>query len=73
VLRLRERELEYDLILHIVHVAGKRMIFQGADSLLRANYNVGVMRGIDIRRFVPLHLDALKRREGLTSWLKDES
>jgi hypothetical protein len=49
VLRLRELELEYDLILHVVHVAGKRMIDQGADSLSRADNSVGVMKGIDIR------------------------
>jgi hypothetical protein len=49
VLWLREMELEHDLILHVVHVAGKRMIDQGADALSRADYNVGVMRGIDIR------------------------
>jgi hypothetical protein len=44
-------ELTYDLILHVVHVAGKRMIDQGADTLSRADYNVGVVQGIDIRRF----------------------
>jgi hypothetical protein len=71
VLQLRELELEYDLILHVVHVAGKRMIRQGADSLSRAEYNVGVMKRIDIRYFVPLHLNALERRPGLKSWLED--
>jgi hypothetical protein len=64
-------DLTYDLILHVVHVAGKRMIDQGADALSRADYNVGVMRGIDIRRFVPLHLDALARRPEIKEWLKD--
>jgi hypothetical protein len=29
------------------------------------------MRGIDIRYFVPLHLNALERRPGLKSWLED--
>jgi hypothetical protein len=36
------------------------MIKQGANSLPRAEYNVGVMRGIDIRYFVPLQLNALE-------------
>jgi hypothetical protein len=71
VLRLRELELEYDLILHVVHVAGKRMIDQGADSLSRADNSVGVMKGIDIRRFVPLHQDALQRQDTLKKWLQD--
>jgi hypothetical protein len=42
VLRLRELELEYNLILHVVQVAGKRMIDQGADSLSRADNSVGL-------------------------------
>ena len=69
VLRLRELELEYDLILHVVHVAGKRMIDQGADSLSRADNSVGVMKGIDIRFFVPLHLNALERCPEMKRWL----
>jgi hypothetical protein len=71
VLRLRELELEYDLILHVVHVAGKRMIDQGADALSRADNGVGVMRGIDIRRFIPLHLDVLTRQTKMKGWLQD--
>ena len=33
VLRLRKVKLEYDLTLHVVHVAGTQMIVQGADGL----------------------------------------
>jgi hypothetical protein len=43
VLRMRVMKLEYDLILHVVHVAGNRMIDQGADALSTADNGVGVM------------------------------
>jgi hypothetical protein len=39
--------------------------------LSRADNSVGVMKGIDIRRFVPLHLDALQRKDTLKRWLQD--
>jgi hypothetical protein len=35
VLRLKLLEVEADLIIHVVHVAGERMIAQGADHSAR--------------------------------------
>ena len=34
-----------DLILHVVHVSGRRMIQQGTDGLSRADHSSGVMKG----------------------------
>ncbi len=33
VLRLKKLEVEHDIILHVIHVSGKRMIAQGTDGL----------------------------------------
>jgi hypothetical protein len=45
VLRLRRLEMENNMIIHVVHVSGKRMIDQGTDSLSRADHLEGVMQG----------------------------
>jgi hypothetical protein len=37
VLRLRKIEMERNCRIHIIHVAGKRMIWQGSDGLSRGD------------------------------------
>ena len=66
VLRLKTLEVDADLIIHVVHAAGKRMIAQGTDSLSR-----GEMQWVSMEVFVPLHLlvSALERSTELCSWL----
>ena len=58
VLRLRKLERETGMILHIIHVSGRRMIAQGTDGLSHGDHSLGVMRGEYMRSFSPLHLDA---------------
>ena len=60
VLRLRKIELEYDLTLHVVHVAGTRMIAQGTDGLSRGIFLEGVVRGEDMLSFVDLSRTAVE-------------
>jgi hypothetical protein len=69
VLRLKALEIEADLIIHVVHVAGKRMIAQGTDGLSRGDKSTGVMQRVSMEKFVPLHLSALERSEKLRPWL----
>jgi hypothetical protein len=45
VLRLRKLQMHSGLTLHIIHVAGKRMIAQGTDALSRGCTTIGVMKG----------------------------
>eukprot|EP00978_Attheya_sp_CCMP212_P002155 scaffold4461_cov48-Attheya_sp.AAC.1 len=33
VLMLKKLEVKYDIILHVIHVSGKRMMAQGTDGL----------------------------------------
>jgi hypothetical protein len=68
VLELKQLEMEADLILHIIHVSGRRMIVQGTDGLSRADHSRGVMSGRPMLEFVPLHLSALDRKPDLKGW-----
>ncbi len=74
MLSLRESEMHTGLILHMVHVSGKRMISQGTDGLSRGDTSFGVMAGISMLTYVPLHLSALDRqgaslKDWVSSWL----
>jgi hypothetical protein len=69
VLRLRKLEMEHGILLHVIHVSGKRMIAQGTDGLSRADHSTGVMQGRDIRDWVPLQHGALTREPRMTRWL----
>ena len=69
VLELKRLEVESDLILHVIHVSGKRMIAQGTDGLSRADHLEGVMQGKPIENFIPLHLNAFEREKGLSTWV----
>jgi hypothetical protein len=70
VLRLRKLEMSGDLVLHVVHVAGTRMVAEGADGGSRGDLNQGVMAGQPILDFIPLHLSALERSPGLEDWIR---
>eukprot|EP00978_Attheya_sp_CCMP212_P029663 scaffold106064_cov25-Attheya_sp.AAC.1 len=61
VLRLRKLEMRHDIVLHVIHVSGKRMIEQGTDGLSRGGHSQGVMRGMPMTAYVPLHLNAFER------------
>jgi len=75
VLRLRSLQMHGELALHVIHVAGKRMIAQGTDALSRGITTAGVMAGMDFSLFVPLHQSVQDRqdpiilRRWIESWL----
>ncbi len=70
VLRLRELELLGGLILHVIHVAGARMISQGTDGLSRGDCSSGIMGGQHMITFVPLHLSGVDRSPTLLHWIQ---
>ena len=70
VVRLRKLEMFSGCKIHIVHIAGSRMIAQGTDGLSRGDISEGVMRGASMLEFVPLHLNCLERSEGLEWWIR---
>jgi hypothetical protein len=70
MLQLRELQMHKSLMLHMIHVSGKRMISQGTDGLSRGDTSRGVMTGVSMLSYVPLHLDAIQRQgETLKEWI----
>ena len=74
VLRLRKAELKYGFELHLVHMAGTRMIAQGTDDLSRGMFLEGVSEGKDMLLFVDLAVPAINRHpvilDFVQSWLE---
>jgi hypothetical protein len=70
VLRLRKLEMTGRCCIHLVHIAGTRMIWQGTDGLSRGDQNAGVMAGDTMLSFVPLHQAALDRSDRLLPWIE---
>lgn len=76
VLRLRKLEIKAGWDLHVLHIAGTRMIASGVDGLSRGDGMTGIMGGDAVLDHVPLHLTALERadtkgnelRTWITSW-----
>jgi hypothetical protein len=69
VLRLRTPEMNGDLLIHLIGVAGTRMIEQGTDGLSRGDLSNGVMAGDSMLMHVPLNKDAFSRSPALRDWL----
>jgi hypothetical protein len=70
VLRLRAIEMTGLCMLHVVHVAGTRMIWQGTDGLSRGDRNAGVMAGESMLSFIPLHKSATERSSQIVPWIE---
>ncbi len=45
------------------------MKVQGTDGLSRGDHNKGVMKGVPMKRFVPLHMSPTEREPGLRKWM----
>ena len=65
VLRLRNFQMTGDLILHVIPVAGTRIIESGIDGLSRGNTSTGVMQGEKMIDSVPISQSAVERSENL--------
>jgi hypothetical protein len=70
VKEVKVMEMLFETRVHIIHVAGKRMIVQGTDGLSRGCLTDGVMEGKEMTSFVPLHLSAVERSDSLLAWLQ---
>ncbi len=69
VLRLRKIEMEGRMIIHVIHISGKRMIACGIDGLSRGDTSEGIGAGQTMESFVPLHLDVAERSPRVLSWI----
>ena len=70
ILRLRKTEMTYAFTLHLVHVAGTRMIAQGTDGLSQGSFLEGVVRGEHMLSFIDLAQNALERQPALLLFLQ---
>ena len=68
-LRLRKVVMKGNLILHVIHIAGTRMIKMGIDGLSRGDNHEGVASGKNMVEFMDLHLSAFERSPRLMTWL----
>ncbi|KAL7579189.1 hypothetical protein ACA910_011360 [Epithemia clementina (nom. ined.)] len=62
MLRLHVILMKGQAFVHIGWVSGKQMIDQGTDGLSRSDLPSGVMQGVPMLRYVPLHLSVLERQ-----------
>jgi hypothetical protein len=69
VLRLRKLEMTGNCRIYLIHVSGKRMVWQGTDGLSRDDFNAGVMMGEEMKDFIPIHLSAFDRSCELKDWI----
>ena len=56
LLYLHQVQMKGELILHVVHIVGTRMIDPGIDGLSRGNNLGGIMRGLEPLKFLPLNI-----------------
>jgi hypothetical protein len=62
--------MRHGLILHVIHVLGKRMLAQGTDGCSREVLLEGVMAGEDMLSFVDLGKSPLERSPCLLVWIQ---
>jgi hypothetical protein len=70
ILKLHKLQMEFRIIVHLIHVSGKRMIAQGTDGCSRGVLMEGVMAGQDMLSFVDLAKTALERSPPLLDWIR---
>jgi len=70
VLRLRKLEMLASLRLHVIHVAGTRMIRQGTDGLSRGLLTDGVFGADGMQLHLLLHLTPHERHPPLLQWVQ---
>ena len=69
VLRSRRLEMNGQIFLRVIWVAGTRMIDQGTDGLSRGDLLTGVMAGDSMLFHVPLNKTSEERFPGVVDWL----
>jgi hypothetical protein len=70
ILHLGRMEMEGQLILHVIHVAGTRMIEEGANGGSRGDLTQSAMAGRPILDYVPVDLNTLGRSAKVEPWIR---
>ena len=66
---LKGAEMKYSFMLHVIHVSGSRMIYQGTDGVSRGELTQNTLPRQPIRLQVPLNLTCLERSASLKQWI----
>ena len=69
VMRLWKMELEGGIIIHFIHVSGKRMFASEREVLSKEDTTKGVMQGNNLLTYFPFHLSADQRSGELAPWI----
>jgi hypothetical protein len=68
MLELRHEQLRGNFVLHVVHLAGTRMMFEGTDALSRGEVHAQDLMDKDCHK-VPLDVGAIEREPKLKDWI----
>jgi hypothetical protein len=69
--RFKKLETHHKARFLVVHISGKRMIFQGSDAVSRGQLGEGVTAGADMLSFISLDKSAIERSPTLLEgWIK---
>ena len=71
VLKLHKLEMSGELHIHLIWVAGTRMIAQGTDGISRGDLSNGVMGGKSMLNYVPLDEGVKARAPSLFAWVTE--
>ena len=70
VLALRLLEMTHGMVIHLIHLSGKRMIAQGTDGCSRGSLMEGVMARQNMLSFIDLAHMAIERHPPLLDWVR---
>ena len=70
VFRLHQVQMKGDLILHIRNILRTQMLEAVIDGLSRGNNLIGMMRGINPPKFLPLGKEDMEVSDKLELWLR---
>lgn len=70
IFRLWNLQMKGNFRLHVIHIAGTRMIESGIDGLSRGDKAEGIALGKDVLQYVPLNLFPFDRSLRLLPWVK---
>jgi hypothetical protein len=73
ILRLHALEMKGELFIHLIWVAGTRMIEQGTDGISRGDLVSGVMSGRSMLDFIPISQGVYQRAPELVEWVASAS
>ncbi len=71
VFQVHKAERDGGFILHVIYISGKQMKASGVDGLSQEDLMEGMMGGQDPLSFIPFHLGADERANGLVgTWVR---